>query len=151
MSDADHRMHDGPTWTMARPEGWSVQEDDETVLFTDRASGAVIQINAYAKDGAVTDADLEDFAAEHLEAGAEPEAVDHDVYAGFGIAYEVDEHAWTEWFLRHHDQMLHVTYRCPLEHQEAAAPVVGDMLATLAPLADELEILDDPDGEPAGD
>lgn len=143
MSDTMSQMHDGPTWSIAHPESWSVQEDDETVLFSARESGAVLQISAYAKDGAVIDADLEEFAAEHLEAGAEPEPVEHDVYAGFGIAYEVDEHAWTEWFLRHHDQMLHLTYRCPLEHQAAEAPVVGNMVATLAPLADQLEILDD--------
>lgn len=135
-------VYETETWSVEVPDGWTVTEDDECVSFTAGEPIGALQVSAYLKDGQVTNEDLEELAEEHLTAGAQPETVDHPTYEGFGIAYEVDEEFWTEWFLRNGNQAIYATYNCPVGEQDAESEVVGELLSTLVPIMD-----DDDEGE----
>jgi hypothetical protein len=138
-----------PTWSIEVPDGWTAVDEEEYATFQadgDAQVGA-LQISAYQKDGPVTNEDLEEFAEEHLSAGAIATPVDHPAFEGFGIAYETDEEFWTEWYLRAGDQMLYVTYTCPVDDQDAEQDVIAEMLGTLEPCEDEDADEDDSEEE----
>lgn len=133
-----------PTWSIEVPDGWSAVDEEEYATFQadGEAQVGALQISAYHKDGPVTNEDLEEFAEEHLSAGAIPTPVEHPTFEGFGIAYEADEEFWTEWYLRDADQMLYITYTCPVNDQDAEQEVIADMLGTLEPAESEDEVKD---------
>jgi hypothetical protein len=92
-----------------------------------------LQIGSYKKDGAVSEQDLTEFADEHLSAGARPVQVTFGVYAGFRIAYGADDEFWQQWYLRHGNQMLFITYNCPFESRTIEENEVAEVLSSLVP------------------
>lgn len=147
-------VFEGPTWSIVVPDGWTVRDEDDVTTFEADPGVGALQVSAYAKDEPVTDEDLEEFAEEHLTAGATPDPVEHTLYEGFAISYEVDEQFWTEWFLRHEHQMLYVTYTCAEGDEGIEDEIISEMLASLAPIDGDFEYdedEDDEEGPPAGD
>jgi hypothetical protein len=77
----------GLSWELDLPSDWTAEHDD-TCVTLERAGGVgALQISGAQKDGDVTDDDLRDFAAEHLEAGAVPSAAICGEYSGFILKY----------------------------------------------------------------
>jgi len=63
----------------------------------------------------VLESDLQDFASEHLDAGAKAQSVDAGDFEGFEIAFRDGDIFWRQWYLRNGRQMLFITYNCGLE------------------------------------
>jgi|GEM_PF-866899 len=134
------------TWSLRPPEDWRAWHDAECVtLVADDEIGA-LQISAAFKDSEVLDADLRDFAADHLEAGAKPWPTEAGDFVGFEISFSDDERFWRQWYLRNGRQVLFVTYNCALDYRGAedlwVGEPVGGIQDTLQSLADLLIVRD---------
>lgn len=103
-------------WELDLIEGWSGSHDEVcSSIFRDGGFGA-LQISAAKKAGSVTDSDLREFAAEHLDAGVAAASVSFGDFAGFSLAFSAGDQDWTHWYLRSGSVMLFVTYCC--EHTD---------------------------------
>lgn len=120
------------TWSLRVPNGWRAWHDEEcATLVADDQIGA-LQISAAFKDSDVLDADLREFAAEHLEAGANAKPTEAGAFVGFEIAFSDADCFWRQWYLRKNRQMLFVTYNCGLASQGVEDAALRDILASLA-------------------
>lgn len=121
-----------PLWSINLPDDWEEDHDDEGVtLFNPEGSGA-LEISTLEQDDEVDDGFLEYMAAEHLDAGAEPEAVECGDFVGLELSYADAEHYWREWYLRAGNLMLYVTYHCPLVYEGREDDEVDAILETLS-------------------
>ena len=119
------------TWSVVVPSGWRARHDDAcATLVADHPIGAV-QISAAFKDSEILDADLQDFAAEHLGRGATALSRRAGAFVGFEIAFRDEAHCCRQWYLRSGRQMLFVTYNCRLEQQGVEDEVVELILDSL--------------------
>jgi hypothetical protein len=119
------------TWSISLPDAWDEEHDDEGVtLFNPDGAGA-LEITALEREDVVDDGFLEYMAAEHLEAGAEPEGVELGDFEGLELSYGDDTHYWREWYLRADNLMLYVTYHCPLADEGREDDEVDAILETL--------------------
>jgi len=141
------QVFEGPTWSIEVPDGWTVRDEDEVTTFEADPPVGALQVSAYAKDGPVTDEDLKEFAEEHITAGATPDTIEHPIYDGFAISYEVDEQFWTEWYLRHENQMLYVTYTCAESDEGTEDETISGMLGSLLHTDGEFEYEEDDDDD----
>ncbi|MBI2919483.1 MAG: hypothetical protein HYY18_00195 [Planctomycetes bacterium] len=120
------------TWSLLVPDGWHARHDKEcATLVADDEIGA-LQLSAAFKDSDVLAADLREFAAEHLDAGATAKPTQAGEFVGFELAFNRKDRYWRQWYLRNHRQMLFVTYTCGLEFRGVEDAAVQDILATLA-------------------
>ncbi|MFA7388563.1 MAG: hypothetical protein WCZ87_13010 [Thiohalobacteraceae bacterium] len=118
-------------WSINLPDDWEEEQDDEGVtLFDPQASGA-LKISAMPQGQTVDDGFLEYMAAEHLEAGAEPEEAELGDFDGLMLSYGDAELYWREWYLRADELMLYVTYHCPLADEGKQDDEVDAILETL--------------------
>ena len=120
------------TWSIVVPDGWHASHGDECSTL-ENSTGA-LQLSAYFKSSEVSEADLREFASEHLEAGAIPSAARCGDFIGFEFAYADDECFCRQWHLRHGTQLLFVTYTCALgherDHDAALDRALGSLVAT---------------------
>ncbi|MFZ5620277.1 MAG: hypothetical protein ACOY5W_04570 [Pseudomonadota bacterium] len=123
-----------PLWTINLPDEWEEEEDEDEEgisLFHPDGSGT-LRISAIERDEEVDDEFLDYMAAEHLEAGAEPEEVEYGDFDGLELSYGDDDHYWREWYLRAGTVMLYVTYHCPLADEGLEDDTVDAVLETLS-------------------
>jgi hypothetical protein len=120
------------TWSLLVPDGWRAWHDDECATLVGPGDVGALQISAAFKDSEVIDADLREFAAEHLKAGAKPRPTEAGDFVGFDIAFSDEECLWRQWYLRNGRQMLFVTYNCGLESRGVEDGPVRAALASLA-------------------
>ena len=119
------------TWSVSLPDNWEEEHDAEGVtLFNPDGLGA-LEISAVERDEPVDDGFLEYMAAEHLEAGAEPDEVEYGDFEGLEFSYDDDGNYWREWYLRADNLMLYVTYHCPLADEGREDDEVDAILETL--------------------
>jgi hypothetical protein len=90
-----------------------------------------LQISAAFKDREVVDADLRDFAADHLNAGANPRPTEAGEFVGFEISFSDGERFWRQWYLRNGRQAIFVTYNCGLASRGVEDGPLGAALASL--------------------
>ena len=119
------------TWSLVVPSAWKAWHDDECATLVDSDESGALQIGAAFKDSDVTDQDLRDFAAEHLEAGAVPVDVQLGEFRGFEIGFATEERAWCQWYVRHEHQMLFITYNCNPSTESQHADVLDATLQSL--------------------
>lgn len=120
-----------PTWQAILPDGWESQRDDNCVTLYHPDGVGALQISAAFKYFLVTDEDLRDFASEHLQAGAKIRELTCGEFAGFTLAFGVDDAYWRHWYLRRDNQMLFVTYNCPRDDRGTEDEPVSQILASL--------------------
>ena len=120
------------TWSLGIADGWHGRHDPDCATIVAVPEVGALQISAFFNDSAVTDADLREFAAEHLEAGAISRKVTLGDFVGFTIAFGTKDEFWREWYLRNGGQMLFVTYNCDADQRGIEDEAVDEMLATLS-------------------
>ena len=120
------------TWSLVVPEGWRAWHDSECATLVGPGSFGALQISAAFKGSEVLDADLRDFASEHLDAGAMPSAIQAGDFVGFEISLRDGDRFWRRWYLRHATQVLFVTYNCDLESRGTEDGAIREALSTLA-------------------
>ena len=125
-------------WKVSLRQGWSGRNDPECATFARPGGPGALQISASRKDGDVTDEDLRDFARDHLENGAQTEAVTVGDFSGFTFQYRDDENYWRQWFVRHGPLALFVTYNCPVASYGEEGASVDHIVASLRAQDDAL-------------
>ena len=114
------------------PDDWQGRHDPECATIRANHDIGALQISAAFKDSEVTDVDLRDFAAEHLEVGATPKAVQLGDFVGFVISFATRDALWRQWFVRNGRQALFVTYNCVPSQRGVEDAAVDEVLATLS-------------------
>ena len=120
------------TWSIVVPTGWRAYHESECSTLLDGSDIGALQISAMFKDDTILDEELRDLASDKIEAGAITRDVFLGNFVGFEIAFTVDEIFWRQWFLRHKDQCLFITYNCDLRNRNSEKPAISDILASLS-------------------
>lgn len=118
-------------WSLSPPQGWETNRDPECVTLVPPSGEGALQLSSHRKGGAVTESDLLEFADHHLREGAPRRTVELGSFKGFEIAYETDDAAVREWYLRHESVLLFATWFCDLLHAGREDEVVEAALVTL--------------------
>lgn len=126
------KTHHTPLWSIDLPDAWEDEADDDGITLFDPEGSGALRISAVEREEEIGDDFLDYMAAEHLEAGAEPEEVDCGDFDGLELSYGDDDHYWREWYLRAGSVMLYVTYHCPLADEGREDDTVDAILETLS-------------------
>lgn len=126
----------GTDWNLALASSWQASDDRDCVTIARPDGLGALQISAARKHTAVTDDDLADFAADHLDAGAIARQVSLGDFSGIAIRYRADGVHRRQWCLPRGPLALFVTYNCAevdrgIEHAE-----VDRMLGSLRARSD---------------
>jgi len=93
----------GAEWSLTLAPSWQANDDEDGFCIVRPEGLGALQI---------TDEDLTDFAADHLDAGARTRPVTLGNFSEIAIRYGADGIHWRRWFLRHGPVALFVTYNC---------------------------------------
>jgi len=105
-------------WNITLPDNWVVEEDtDYTAVYPPDGVGDLL-ISSFEHDDLVTDDDLEEFAADHIESDVDSEDVEYGDFNGFSFCYSIENEYICEWYLKYEKIMLFITYSCPVENEE---------------------------------
>lgn len=122
----------GNSWALKLASGWTGRsEDDAEVLYHPGGAGA-LRISAARKDDPVTDEDLQGFAAQHPEEGAQVDEVICGEFRGFRYTLEGESVLVQQWFLRSGTLALFLTYNCDLAQAGEEEDALESMLSTLS-------------------
>jgi hypothetical protein len=126
------KKHHDQLWEITLPDDWEVESDEDSVSLYHPEGPGTLQISATRQEDMITEDDLREMAADHLEAGAEPEEVELGDFDGFVLRYDTEGEYWCEWYLKAEHRLLFVTYACALEDEGEEEDVVEAVLDTLA-------------------
>lgn len=118
-------------WQVNLPDDWVGEMEGESALLYHPDGPGTLQISAVAHNDAITAADLRIIAAEHLDAGAQADAVELGTFSGISLSYGVDEEYWREWYLRCGSTLLFATYNCDIDDEGKEDEIVELILGTL--------------------
>lgn len=120
------------TWSVAFPEDWEHDIEDDILAIATPAGESVLQIGSMSKDeGAVTDDDLWEFMD---DAGVETEEIQRVKLGDFeGLSARTQEEAvhLRYWVMRAGDVLLLATYRSPSDRAEADMGSIESVLQSL--------------------
>lgn len=128
------QKYQSDNWQIELPDHWQIEEVEEAVSFFDPNSSGTLLISTIVEDEPISDDYLEEMLAEHLDAGAELHEIELGPFEGVTCCYEADEGYWCEWYLRHGNMLLFVTYDCALEDEGKEDDVIDSILETLSVL-----------------
>lgn len=125
---------DAGIWHAELPEGWTMEEEDESLLIFHPDGPGTLQITcSEMEDGLVDDDDLRYFAEELFEEGQVPSSVSIGPLHGLKFEYQdADTDEWViEWYLAADDLFFFVTYSCPRQDRGAEDGAVDRVLHSL--------------------
>jgi hypothetical protein len=125
---------DAGLWRTTLPDGWTAEEDDESLLVFHPDGPGTLQFTcSEMDDGLVDEDDLRYFAEELFAEGREPARVRIGPLAGLKFEYDDAETAeWVvEWYLAADDLFFFVTYSCPRVARGAEDAAVDAILHAL--------------------
>lgn len=121
----------GASWTVVLPLAWQGTHEEECDSIFNEDGVGVLQLSAYKKPSQVSEQDLEDFATEHIEAGAKTKFVEYGEFSGLTLSFCIDNEYWRYWYLRVGSLALLVTYNCDAEDQNVEVQQVNAILGSL--------------------
>ncbi len=121
----------GPDWNIDIPADWEADQDEDYLILYDPDGVGALNLSGMVTDAEVTDADLREFAAEHLEAGAKIREVELGDFTGFTLNYREGDEYWQEWFLRSGPIALFVTYNCEYDDKGVEDEALEEILNSL--------------------
>lgn len=126
------QRHGGDGWNIAVPSGWTARDEDDCVHLIPPGRGDGVRLTSARKgESRVKDADLVDFAADHLDAGAPRRDVRLGDFVGFEIAFDTEDLAVREWTLRAGNVLLFVSFGAMLTEAGGLDEQVERALITL--------------------
>jgi hypothetical protein len=132
---ADHKTtaSSDRTWALELPQGWLSQDDGQVVSMFRQDGVGALQISSYFRDAPVTDEDLQELAAERLNAAAvpDPASVRLGAFTGLQVEFVDGDEFWSRWYVRHGHQALFITYNCAVAQRGPEFDDVKRILQTL--------------------
>ena len=124
-------------WTATVPDTWQLDADDSPALLADPDGVGALQISVAFKDTPVVEADIRDFAKEHLDAGAEPRPHETGALRGFSFAFEFEGVYWRHWYLFAGSMMVYATYNSDETDRAVEAAHVDAIVNSITPITDD--------------
>jgi hypothetical protein len=118
-------------WEVSLPLGWTGEHEEECATFLSHNEVGALQMSAYRKDEELTDADLQEMAAEHVEAGAKLKPVQLGSFTGFYFHFRTEDAYWRWWLLRCNQTHLYATYNCDPDERGKDDEQVDQIMNTL--------------------
>jgi hypothetical protein len=115
-------------WSIDVPDGWTFEKNTACTSFYHPDGVGAFQVSSYRKDAPVTDLDLREFADDIPLV-----AFSCGTLAGFRTRFSEDDTFWTKWWLRAGQQMILVTYNCPLSEHGSEDDQISSMIQSLTP------------------
>lgn len=131
------KQHKEEHWQITLPDDWVTENEEDCLSIYHPRGAGMLEISASIQDEEVIPEDLEAIAAEHLDAGAIPEACSLGDFSGFELTYDEDEVYWREWYLMHDNLLLFITYNCDDGDEEKEEGTLDVLLATLKATSSE--------------
>ena len=125
------KLYTDSYWQITIPDDWIVESDPDCVSVYHEDSFGVLQISAEQFEEDISFETLQEFAEEHIDAGADPEEVGYGVFEGFTLDYDVDNEYWREWYLKYDRLFVFVTYNCSLEDESNEDDIIDTILDSL--------------------
>ena len=119
-------------WIIELPDEWEAEQDDETILISDEDGVGEIALTTLQKeDGEVTAEELLEYASELEQEFGPGQAVKLAEFSGSYYHYQDQGDAVRDWYLRHGDLLLLITYSCDADNVGMDDSAVDDILSTL--------------------
>lgn len=119
-------------WSLDVPDGWDAEDLDDVAIFSHPEGVGVLQVGGLEKDEVVTQEDLEQLAAEQLEAGLRPEKVIAGDFRGISFVQRGDGEFWQFWYLAADHLALEISYNCADDDRNEEIETVREMIGSLA-------------------
>lgn len=120
------------TWSVAFPEDWEHDVEDDILALATPAGESVLQIGSMSKDeGAVTEDDLWEFMDDAGVETAEIQRVKLGDFEGLAAHTQEETILLRYWVVRAGEVLLLATFRCPSERAGADIVSVEGVLQTL--------------------
>lgn len=119
-------------WTIELPDEWHAEQEEDLVVIEDEDGVSCLEISCLVReDGAVSEADLQQFSSELMEEGIAPRAIRLEDWNGLLFEHDDNEFHWREWFLRQEAHFVYAGYHCQLQHAGMDDAPVEEILSTL--------------------
>jgi hypothetical protein len=120
------------TWSVAFPEDWSHDIEDDILALATPAGESLLQIGSMSKDeGAVSEDDLWEFMDDAGVETGDTRRVTLGDFEGLAAATEEEAILLRYWVVRAGDVLLLATFRCPNDRAEADIGAVEGVLQSL--------------------
>ena len=130
------KHHKEQYWQISLPDDWLIETEDDCQSIYHPDGAGMLEISASLQPEPLTQDDLKAIASEHLETGATTEDTLIGNFSGFELTYEDEDVFWREWYLKHDNLLLFITYNCDLADEEKEEGTLDVILATLKALPD---------------
>lgn len=119
-------------WIVELPDEWEAEQQEETIIISDEDGVSEIAITTLQKTaGQVDDQELKDYCSDIETQFGSGEPVTVAESRGYYFSYLDQGDAVREWYLRHDDLLLLITYSCDAENQGMDDAAVDQILSTL--------------------
>ena len=116
-------------WMLELPDEWQASQEEEMIIITDQDGVGEIVITTLEKEeGDVSERELRSF-TEELGDGSSVSVSGMD---GYYYAYQEDNDALREWYLKADNLLIFITYACDLENAGMDDGAVDEILSTFA-------------------
>lgn len=133
---SDPRVYRSAWWSVRLPAGWTASEGDGAVeIRAADPSRGLLQISAARKEGAVSDADVEELAADRLGGGAPLRPIRLGSFRGARARHDFEGERWGEWWLYSGPLLIYATHVTDSAGGGAADAEVEAILASLQSVA----------------
>jgi len=124
---------DNPLWTTTCPQGWIMENDEDSVLLYDPDEGVgTLEISCFCKDDSpTTEEELLELAADTIAAGARRMDVSLGEMSGLLFFYSDEGMAWKEWYLAAGNCVFFITYDCPEDMEGAEDEELAEIIGSL--------------------
>jgi hypothetical protein len=120
------------TWSVAFPEEWDHDIEDDILAIATPAGESMLQIGSMSKDeGAVTDDDLWEFMNDAGVESGDIQRVKLGDFEGLAAAAQEEAILLRYWVMRAGDVLLLATFRCPVDRADADIRGVETVLQSL--------------------
>ena len=115
-------------WTITLPDDWIAENEVDYISLYHPDGVGDLLISTFQHEDTVTDDDLEEFAADHINCDVESEDIECGDFAGFSFCYDVENEYLCEWYLKSDNIMLFITYSCALKDEENSEEDIVDTI-----------------------
>ena len=127
-------IYESTYWSVTLPPNWTGNQEENLSTFTSTPEIGALQISWTLKEnGLVTDEDILEFADDSIKDGITTYSVSIAGFSGLYITYEEDKVFWREWWLRHKNLMLYVTYNSDANLKDSETEIIDGILSSLQP------------------
>lgn len=120
-------------WMLQLPDEWQAEQDEETVVIGDEDGVGEIAITTLCKEAEnpVTAEELLEYSSDVAQQHGHGEDTQIGETTGIYYHYRDGDESVREWYLRHGNLLLLVTYCCALENSGMDDAAVDEILDTI--------------------